>query len=62
VIPAVLLPFETDLAIDEANFRKHPRDVAAVEGLSAVTDRRRRLLPAVCAKCWPAFLATSSPT
>jgi 4-hydroxy-tetrahydrodipicolinate synthase len=37
VIPAVLLPFDNDLAIDETNFRKHLRDVAAVEGLSAVT-------------------------
>jgi 4-hydroxy-tetrahydrodipicolinate synthase len=37
VIPAVLLPFENDLSIDEQNFRKHLRDVAAVEGLSAVT-------------------------
>jgi 4-hydroxy-tetrahydrodipicolinate synthase len=37
VIPAVLLPFENDLSIDEANFRKHLRDVAAVEGLSAIT-------------------------
>ena len=37
VIPAVLLPFENDLSIDEANFRKHLRDVASVEGLSAVT-------------------------
>ncbi len=37
VIPAVLLPFDNDLAIDEANFRRHLRDVAATEGLSAVT-------------------------
>ncbi|HEY1473938.1 MAG TPA: dihydrodipicolinate synthase family protein [Pseudolabrys sp.] len=37
VIPAVLLPFENDLSIDETNFRKHLRDVAAVEGLSAAT-------------------------
>jgi 4-hydroxy-tetrahydrodipicolinate synthase len=37
VIPAVLLPFENDLSIDEASFRKHLRDVAAVEGLSAIT-------------------------
>ena len=37
VIPAVLLPFETDLSIDEPNFRKHLRDVAAVQGLSAIT-------------------------
>jgi 4-hydroxy-tetrahydrodipicolinate synthase len=37
VIPAVLLPFDNDLAIDEPNFRKHLRDVAATEGLSAIT-------------------------
>ncbi len=37
VIPAVLLPFENDLSIDETSFRKHLRDVAAVEGLSAIT-------------------------
>ena len=37
VIPAVLLPFDNDLAIDELNFRKHLRDVASVERLSAVT-------------------------
>lgn len=37
VIPAVLLPFDTELAIDEAGFRKHLRDVAAIDGLSAVT-------------------------
>jgi len=37
VIPAVLLPFDNDLAIDEASFRKNLRDVASVEGLSAIT-------------------------
>jgi 4-hydroxy-tetrahydrodipicolinate synthase len=37
VIPAVLLPFFDDLSIDEKSFRSHLRDVAAVEGLSAVT-------------------------
>jgi 4-hydroxy-tetrahydrodipicolinate synthase len=37
VIPAVLLSFDNDLAIDEQNFRKHLRDVAATEGLSAIT-------------------------
>jgi 4-hydroxy-tetrahydrodipicolinate synthase len=37
VIPAVLLPFAEDLAIDEAAFRRHLSDVAAVEGLSAIT-------------------------
>src|ERR1051325_8220486 len=37
VIPAVLLPFDTDLSIDEPNFRRHLGDVASVEGLSAIT-------------------------
>jgi 4-hydroxy-tetrahydrodipicolinate synthase len=37
VIPAVLLPFADDLAIDEKSFRKHLRDVAATDGLSALT-------------------------
>ena len=37
VIPAVLLPFDDDLAIDEAAFRKHLREVAATEGISAIT-------------------------
>jgi 4-hydroxy-tetrahydrodipicolinate synthase len=37
VIPAVLLPFNDDLAIDEKSFRSHLRDVAATKGLSAIT-------------------------
>jgi 4-hydroxy-tetrahydrodipicolinate synthase len=37
VIPAVLLPFKTDFSIDEAAYRKHLRDVAAVTGISALT-------------------------
>src|SRR5215470_8106693 len=37
VIPAVLLPFHTDLSIDEPSFRSHLRDVASVQGLSAIT-------------------------
>jgi 4-hydroxy-tetrahydrodipicolinate synthase len=37
VIPAVLLPFADDLAIDEKSFRAHLRDVAATEGLTAIT-------------------------
>jgi len=37
VIPAVLLPFDTDLAIDERSFRKHLRHVAATPGISAIT-------------------------
>ena len=37
VIPAVLLPFFDDLSIDEASYRSHLRDVAAVDGIAAVT-------------------------
>jgi len=37
VIPAVLLPFHDDLSIDEASYRSHLRDVASVEGISAIT-------------------------
>ncbi|MDP1909661.1 MAG: dihydrodipicolinate synthase family protein, partial [Hyphomicrobium sp.] len=37
VIPAVLLPFHNDLSIDEPNVRAHLRDVASVQGLSAIT-------------------------
>lgn len=37
VIPAVLLPFNDDLSIDERSFRSHLRDVAATSGLSAIT-------------------------
>jgi 4-hydroxy-tetrahydrodipicolinate synthase len=37
VIPAVLLPFDNDLAIDERSFRAHLRHVAATEGLTALT-------------------------
>jgi len=37
VIPAVLLPFDNELAIDEASFRRHLRDVAATDGISSIT-------------------------
>ena len=37
VIPAVLLPFNEDLSIDEPSLRSHLRDVASVQGVSAVT-------------------------
>lgn len=37
VIPAVLLPFNDDLSIDERSFRSHLRDVAATDGISAIT-------------------------
>lgn len=37
VIPAVLLPFEDDLSIDEKAFREHLREVSSTEGLSAIS-------------------------
>jgi 4-hydroxy-tetrahydrodipicolinate synthase len=37
VIPACLMPFRSDLSIDEAAYRRHVRDVASVEGISAIT-------------------------
>jgi 4-hydroxy-tetrahydrodipicolinate synthase len=37
VIPAVLLPFNDDLSIDERSFRAHLRQVAGTSGLSAIT-------------------------
>src|SRR5437868_1004341 len=37
VIPAVLLPFHEDLSINERSFRSHLRDVAATQGISAIT-------------------------
>jgi 4-hydroxy-tetrahydrodipicolinate synthase len=49
VIPAVLLPFDSDLAIDEAAFRKHLRDVAAIEGISAITINAHSTEVASCA-------------
>src|SRR5688500_1032457 len=61
VIPAVLLPFHEDLSIDEASYRAHLRDVAAVDGVSAITvnahasevascsfDEQRRVLEISC--------------
>ena len=37
VIPAVLLPFHDDLSIDERSYRAHLRDVAATDGITAIT-------------------------
>jgi 4-hydroxy-tetrahydrodipicolinate synthase len=37
VIPACLLPLHDDFKIDEAGYRKHLRDVAAVDGVNALT-------------------------
>ncbi|MSQ21589.1 MAG: dihydrodipicolinate synthase family protein, partial [Betaproteobacteria bacterium] len=48
VIPAVLLPFHHDLAIDEASFRAHLRDVTSVEGISAITINAHSTEAASC--------------
>jgi 4-hydroxy-tetrahydrodipicolinate synthase len=37
VIPAILLPFNDDLSIDERAFRSHIRDVGTTDGISALT-------------------------
>jgi 4-hydroxy-tetrahydrodipicolinate synthase len=37
VIPAVILPFTSDLAIDRRNFRRHLVQVAATPGITALT-------------------------
>ena len=48
VIPAVLLPFNEDLCIDEASYRAHLRDVAAVKGISAITTNAHSTEAASC--------------
>src|SRR5215207_10551840 len=48
VIPAVLLPFHDDFAIDEKSFRSHLRDVAATEGISAITTNAHSTEVASC--------------
>ena len=48
VIPAVLLPFNDDFSIDEASYRAHLRDVAAVAGISAITTNAHSTEAASC--------------
>ncbi len=48
VIPAVLLPFNEDLSIDEASYRAHLRDVYAVEGIAAITTNAHASEVASC--------------
>src|ERR1700720_1123346 len=48
VIPALLLPFNDDLSIDEKGFRGHLRDVAATKGLSAITSNAHSTEVASC--------------
>ena len=37
VIPAVLLPFHSNFAIDEVAYRDHLCDLAAVDGITALS-------------------------
>jgi 4-hydroxy-tetrahydrodipicolinate synthase len=48
VIPAVLLPFHEDLSIDEASYRAHLRDVASVQGITAITTNAHSTEVASC--------------
>ena len=48
VIPAVLLPFDSDFSIDEPSYRAHLRDVAAVAGVSAITTNAHSTEVASC--------------
>jgi len=48
VIPAVLLPFHEDFSIDEASYRSHLRDLAAVTGISALTTNAHSTEVASC--------------
>ncbi len=48
VIPAVLLPFNDDLSIDEASYRAHLRDVASVSCISAITTNAHSTEVASC--------------
>ena len=48
VIPAVLLPFDDDLSIDEAAYRAHLRDVGSVDGISAITTNAHSSEVASC--------------
>lgn len=48
VIPACLLPFDADLAIDEPAYRGHLRDLAAVDGITAITTNAHASEVASC--------------
>ncbi len=37
VIPACLMPFRSDLSIDDVAYRSHLRDLASIDGISAIT-------------------------
>src|SRR5437879_5855389 len=48
VIPAVLLPFDDNLSIDEASYRAHLRDVSSVVGVAAITTNAHASEVASC--------------
>lgn len=48
VIPACLLPFTADLAVDEAGYRRHLNDVASVDGITAITMNAHASEVATC--------------
>lgn len=48
VIPAALLPFHPDLTVDEASYRSHLRDLAAVRGIAAITTNAHASEVATC--------------
>ncbi len=50
VIPACLLPFFDDFAIDERGYRKHLRDVVGVAGISAITINAHASEAASCSE------------
>ena len=60
VIPAVILPFDTDLEIDEAAFRAHLRHVGAVEGLSAITINAHSTEVASSIRAWVLGVSASN--
>ena len=37
VIPACLMPFDANLKIDRTAYQKHLRDLAGVDGITAIT-------------------------
>ena len=48
VIPAALMAFDDDFAIDEPNARKHLKDLAAVDGIAAITTNAHASEVATC--------------
>jgi len=65
VIPACLLPFKSDMEIDENAFRSHLCDLAAVDGISAITINAHSMevhalsIPILAVSQDEPFLATS---